>query len=132
MKDGSHARERMHRQPGARRVGCHSDQVDRMRTDLMARKIPQEEMRGNTITLSNFGMIGGKYAAPIVIPPAGIRSFVHARPTRSGSLFWTTKSAGGALGTSDSRSRARYWLQNYRFPVARACARSGTKITPKE
>jgi 2-oxoisovalerate dehydrogenase E2 component (dihydrolipoyl transacylase) len=25
--------------------------------------------RGNTITLSNFGMIGGKYAAPIVIPP---------------------------------------------------------------
>lgn len=43
--------------------------LDRMRTDLMARKIPQEEMRGNTITLSNFGMIGGKYAAPIVIPP---------------------------------------------------------------
>ena len=32
-------------------------------------------------------------------------------------LFWTTKSAREALGTSDSRSRARYWLQNYRFPV---------------
>jgi 2-oxoisovalerate dehydrogenase E2 component (dihydrolipoyl transacylase) len=46
--------------------------MDRMRTDLMAPKIPQEEMRGNTITLSNFGMIGGKYAAPIVIPPTGI------------------------------------------------------------
>ena len=29
----------------------------------------REEMRGNTITLSNFGMIGGKYSAPIVIPP---------------------------------------------------------------
>jgi hypothetical protein len=27
-------------------------------------------------------MIGGKYAAPIVIPPTGIRSYVHARPTR--------------------------------------------------
>jgi pyruvate dehydrogenase E2 component (dihydrolipoamide acetyltransferase) len=43
--------------------------LDRMRTDLVARRIPPEEMRGNTITLSNFGMIGGKYAAPIVIPP---------------------------------------------------------------
>ena len=27
------------------------------------------ELRGNTITLSNFGMIGGKYASPIVLPP---------------------------------------------------------------
>ncbi|HRP98288.1 MAG TPA: 2-oxo acid dehydrogenase subunit E2, partial [Rhodocyclaceae bacterium] len=26
-------------------------------------------LRGNTITLSNFGMIGGKYAAPVVVPP---------------------------------------------------------------
>ena len=26
-------------------------------------------MRGNTITLSNFGMIAGKYAAPVVVPP---------------------------------------------------------------
>jgi len=26
-------------------------------------------MHGNTITLSNFGMIGGKYSAPIVMPP---------------------------------------------------------------
>src|ERR1019366_1482357 len=41
----------------------------RMRADLAARKIQPEEMRGNTITLSNFGMVGGKYAAPIVIPP---------------------------------------------------------------
>jgi len=43
--------------------------LDRMRADVVARKIPPEEMRGNTITLSNFGMIGGKYAAPIVVPP---------------------------------------------------------------
>ena len=41
--------------------------LDRMRVDLVARRIPLEEMRGNTITLSNFGMIGGKYSAPIVI-----------------------------------------------------------------
>ena len=45
------------------------DGLNRMRKDLAARKIPAEELRGNTITLSNFGMIGGKYAAPIVMPP---------------------------------------------------------------
>ncbi|TKC86335.1 2-oxo acid dehydrogenase subunit E2 [Trinickia terrae] len=43
--------------------------LDRMRADIRARKIPPDEMRGNTITLSNFGMIAGKYAAPIVVPP---------------------------------------------------------------
>lgn len=43
--------------------------LDRMRADVAARRIPPEEMRGNTITLSNFGMLGGKYAAPVVVPP---------------------------------------------------------------
>jgi pyruvate dehydrogenase E2 component (dihydrolipoamide acetyltransferase) len=43
--------------------------LDRMRADVKARKIPPEELRGATITLSNFGMIAGKYAAPIVVPP---------------------------------------------------------------
>ena len=43
--------------------------LDRMRADVTARTIPPEELRGNTITLSNFGMLGGKYAAPIVVPP---------------------------------------------------------------
>ena len=43
--------------------------LDHMRADVKARKIPPEELRGNTITLSNFGMIGGRYAAPVVLPP---------------------------------------------------------------
>jgi len=43
--------------------------VDRMRADAAARSIPPEELRGATITLSNFGMIAGKYAAPVVVPP---------------------------------------------------------------
>jgi pyruvate dehydrogenase E2 component (dihydrolipoamide acetyltransferase) len=43
--------------------------LDRMRADVRARKIPPEELRGATITLSNFGMIAGKYASPIVVPP---------------------------------------------------------------
>lgn len=45
------------------------DGLDRMRADIRARKIPPEELRGSTITLSNFGMIAGKYAAPVVVPP---------------------------------------------------------------
>ena len=43
--------------------------LDRMRADIRARTIAPEEMRGSTITLSNFGMIAGRYAAPIVVPP---------------------------------------------------------------
>lgn len=43
--------------------------LTRMRADIAARRIPPEELRGATITLSNFGMIAGKYAAPIVLPP---------------------------------------------------------------
>ena len=43
--------------------------LERMRGDVVARKIPPEELRCNTIPLSNFGMIGGKYASPLVMPP---------------------------------------------------------------
>jgi 2-oxoisovalerate dehydrogenase E2 component (dihydrolipoyl transacylase) len=56
--------------------------LDRMRNDVAARKIPPEEMRGNTITLSNFGMIAGRYAAPIVVPPTvAILGAGQIRPT---------------------------------------------------
>ncbi|PWB79887.1 MAG: 2-oxo acid dehydrogenase subunit E2 [Methylocystaceae bacterium] len=43
--------------------------LNRMRADIAARTIPPEELRGATITLSNFGMIAGRYAAPVVLPP---------------------------------------------------------------
>ena len=43
--------------------------LDRMRADAEARSIPPEELRGATITLSNFGMIGGRFASLIVVPP---------------------------------------------------------------
>jgi pyruvate dehydrogenase E2 component (dihydrolipoamide acetyltransferase) len=43
--------------------------LDRMRADAEARSIPPEELRGATITLSNFGMIGGRFANLIVVPP---------------------------------------------------------------
>jgi 2-oxoisovalerate dehydrogenase E2 component (dihydrolipoyl transacylase) len=43
--------------------------LDRLRADAAARSIPPEELRGATITLSNFGMIGGRFASLVVVPP---------------------------------------------------------------
>ena len=43
--------------------------LERMKADIKARTIPAEELRGATITLSNFGMLAGRYAAPVVVPP---------------------------------------------------------------
>jgi pyruvate dehydrogenase E2 component (dihydrolipoamide acetyltransferase) len=43
--------------------------LDRMRADAAARSIPPDELRGATITLSNFGMIGGRFANLVVVPP---------------------------------------------------------------
>jgi pyruvate dehydrogenase E2 component (dihydrolipoamide acetyltransferase) len=40
-----------------------------MRADAAARSIPPEELRGATITLSNFGMIAGRFASLVVVPP---------------------------------------------------------------
>lgn len=43
--------------------------LDRMRADVEARRIPLDQLRGATITLSNFGMIAGRYSVPMVLPP---------------------------------------------------------------
>lgn len=43
--------------------------LDAMKAAVKARKIPPEELRGYTITLSNFGTFGGRYADPIIVPP---------------------------------------------------------------
>jgi pyruvate dehydrogenase E2 component (dihydrolipoamide acetyltransferase) len=43
--------------------------LDEMRRDVAARTVPLEELRGQTITLSNFGMFGGVHAALVVLPP---------------------------------------------------------------
>ena len=40
-----------------------------MKRDVTARSIPPQELQGQTITLSNFGMIGGRHAALVVMPP---------------------------------------------------------------
>ena len=43
--------------------------LEKMKSDATARTIPAEELRGYTITLSNFGRYGGKYATPVIVPP---------------------------------------------------------------
>lgn len=43
--------------------------IEVMKKAVRSRRIPPEELRGNTITLSNFGLIGGRYANPVVLPP---------------------------------------------------------------
>jgi len=43
--------------------------LERLKADTRARTVPPEEMRGQTLTLSNFGALGGRYAGPIVVPP---------------------------------------------------------------
>ena len=40
-----------------------------MKKDLRARTVPVAELRGQTITLSNFGMFAGHFAALVIVPP---------------------------------------------------------------
>ena len=43
--------------------------VEAMKKDIAARSIPHEQLAGQTITLSNFGMFGGRFADLVVVPP---------------------------------------------------------------
>ncbi|MDX2321692.1 MAG: dihydrolipoamide acetyltransferase family protein [Moritella sp.] len=45
------------------------DKINTLKELVSQRKIAADDLRGNTITLSNFGSMVGKYANPIVIPP---------------------------------------------------------------
>jgi pyruvate dehydrogenase E2 component (dihydrolipoamide acetyltransferase) len=57
------------RNVGERDAGDLRAGLNRLRADAAARSIPSEELRGATITLSNFGMIGGRFANLVVVPP---------------------------------------------------------------
>ena len=57
------------RNVGARDAGDLRQGLNRLRADVEARIVPPQELRGATITLSNFGMIGGLFANLIIVPP---------------------------------------------------------------
>lgn len=43
--------------------------LDRLKQQVRQRVIPAEDLHGQTITLSNFGTVGGRHAALIIVPP---------------------------------------------------------------
>lgn len=43
--------------------------LDALIEGVHTRKLKPEDLRGSTITLSNYGTIAGRYAAPVVLPP---------------------------------------------------------------
>jgi len=43
--------------------------LDEFRADIRRRTVPAEHLRDATISLSNFGMYGGRHAALVVVPP---------------------------------------------------------------
>ena len=43
--------------------------LDKMKQDTERRSVPPEELRGYTITLSNFAKFGGRYASLPIVPP---------------------------------------------------------------
>jgi pyruvate dehydrogenase E2 component (dihydrolipoamide acetyltransferase) len=60
--------------PALRDVGSRSDDdlrrgLEAMKRDVVARKVPAAELTGQTISLSNFGMIAGRHTALVVVPP---------------------------------------------------------------
>lgn len=44
--------------------------VDDLRKAARERRVAPEDMRGYTFTLSNFGTLAGRYATPLIVPPA--------------------------------------------------------------
>jgi pyruvate dehydrogenase E2 component (dihydrolipoamide acetyltransferase) len=46
------------------------EELDRLKRAARERTIASEELRNFTFMLSNFGMMAGRYATPVVVPPA--------------------------------------------------------------
>ncbi|MBO9495336.1 2-oxo acid dehydrogenase subunit E2 [Thalassotalea sp. G20_0] len=45
------------------------ESINKLREGVKDRSLPNSELQGATITLSNFGVFAGKYATPVVVPP---------------------------------------------------------------
>jgi 2-oxoisovalerate dehydrogenase E2 component (dihydrolipoyl transacylase) len=61
--------------PVIRDVGRRSSEqlrseLDRLKRAAVNRTVKSDELRGFTFMLSNFGMMAGRYATPVVVPPA--------------------------------------------------------------
>jgi pyruvate dehydrogenase E2 component (dihydrolipoamide acetyltransferase) len=61
--------------PVIRDVGRRSSEqlraeLERLKISAVNRTVKSDELRGFTFMLSNFGMMAGRYATPVVVPPA--------------------------------------------------------------
>jgi pyruvate dehydrogenase E2 component (dihydrolipoamide acetyltransferase) len=45
-------------------------EIDRLKAGARARSLPATDLRDFTFMLSNFGVLAGRYATPVVVPPA--------------------------------------------------------------
>lgn len=43
--------------------------INQYKNEVSERSVPSENLKGATITLSNFGKFAGKFASPIIVPP---------------------------------------------------------------
>jgi pyruvate dehydrogenase E2 component (dihydrolipoamide acetyltransferase) len=60
--------------PVIHQVAKHSDQalrqiIDQYKVEVRDRRVPAENLKGATLTLSNFGKFAGRFASPIIVPP---------------------------------------------------------------
>lgn len=67
--------------------------LERMKEAVRSRTVPREELLGATITLSNFGMFGGRHAQLVVLPP-------QVAILGAGRLREDVRVKGGAIRTT--------------------------------
>jgi len=80
------------RDVGGKDVAALRAAVDRLKSAVRDRSVQPSELRGATITLSNFGTLAGRFAALAIVPPqvailgAG-RAAPEAVPAQAGAAF---------------------------------------------
>lgn len=67
------------------------DMINAYKESASARTLTKEQMHGASIVLTNFGAIAGKYANPIVVPPAVAIVGVGHRFERASTAMGTTE-----------------------------------------
>ncbi|MGC4029833.1 MAG: dihydrolipoamide acetyltransferase family protein [Steroidobacteraceae bacterium] len=58
------------RDVGSRDAAALRAEVNRLKTGARERSLPATDLRDFTFMLSNFGVMAGRYATPVVVPPA--------------------------------------------------------------
>jgi pyruvate dehydrogenase E2 component (dihydrolipoamide acetyltransferase) len=57
------------RNAGSRDAESVRNEIERLKSEVRSRRIAPDELKNQTITLSNFGVLGGRFAVLVVVPP---------------------------------------------------------------